>query len=119
MISLREADTKKYCCLSLSIFPSSVESLGYSTLEISSALFFSLTASAYISLLKISKSNSFKLSAFHNLRVLTFLVSYPIIGVSYGTALTFSPANSTITVSSSRLSDQGSPYLSQLSPSSL
>ena len=44
IISCNDADTKKYCCRSLNFLPSSVESLGYNTREISSANVLSCVA---------------------------------------------------------------------------
>ena len=45
MMSRIEQETKKYCCTSLSSFPFSVLSFGYSTLETVSPTAFSRTAS--------------------------------------------------------------------------
>ena len=69
-ISLSDADTKKYCCLRRSFFPSASLSFGYNNEYIDSASFFSLKASQYSLSLNKSKSNSSIASACHKRNVL-------------------------------------------------
>ena len=116
--SWMEADTKKYCCLSLRTLPALCMSFGYKTLVISSALFFLATAASYSKLLNLSNSNSSNGSACHSLRVLTLPFLYPTTGISNGTAFTCWSLKLTILESESTLMDQPSPSFIQLSPCS-
>ena len=73
---------KKYCCLNLSFLPSNVESFGYRSLEIFSALFFSSSDFVYFCSLNSAKSNSFMLSHCQRRRVENLRVLKDIIGIS-------------------------------------
>lgn len=81
------AETRRYCCFNLSYFPPSVESLGYKTLVIYSALCLAYRALQYSPLLNANKSNSFKGRDFQSLSPIVLNVAYPGIGVSQALAM--------------------------------